>query len=169
MIDVPRDDIITMLEAGYIYLAMKRFKEARAVFEGVCELAPRHDVPQVALANVYFAQGKFREAIRYLKRAVNDRPDSAFAHAHLGEAQLFYGKREEALENLKKASELEPGPEGKTGAFARALIDLMKMGYDPVKLREFNKRFVAEQKKKGAGRKENHEDKKKKSTRVARV
>lgn len=134
MIDVPRDDLVIMLEAGYIYLAMKRFSEAKKVFEGVCTLAPRHDIPQVATANVYFAQGKFLESIRTLKQALKDNPKSAFAWSHLGESQLFYGKREEALESLGKASGLEP--QGKSGDFARSLIDLINQGYDPKKFKK---------------------------------
>ena len=97
MIDVPREDVIVMLEAGYIYLAMKRFKEARTVFEGICELAPKHDVPQVGVANVLFAQGKYLEAMRILKKAIKNNPNSAFAYAHLGEAQLFHGKKDAAF------------------------------------------------------------------------
>lgn len=134
MIDVPRDDLVIMLEAGYIYLAMKRFKEAKTVFEGVSTLAPRHDIPQVAVANVYFAQGKFLESIRTLKQALKDNAKSAFAWSHLGESQLFYGKRDEALESLGKASEIEPG--GKSGDFARSLTNLIKQGYDPKKIKK---------------------------------
>lgn len=141
MIDVPRDDLVMMLEAGYIYLAMRKFKEAREVFEGVATLAPKHDIPQVALANVYFGQAKFLESIRTLKQALKDNPGSAFAMSHLGESQLFYGKRDEAYESLRKASELEPT--GKSGDFARSLIKLMDEGYDPKGLREAHKRAEA--------------------------
>lgn len=144
MIDVPKDDIITMLEAGYIYLAMKRFKEAKKLFEGVCELAPKHDVPQVAVANVYFAQSKFLEATRVLKAAIKDNPDSAHAWAHLGEAQLFYGKKDDALESLKKASELMPEGEGNPGHFARSLLDLIAAGYDPVEQKKAFKKSLKE-------------------------
>ncbi len=147
MIDVVRDDIIIMLEAGYIYLAMKKYKEARALFEGICEIAPKHDVPAVAVANVYFAQGKFIEAIRTIKNTLKDNPKSAFAWAHLGEAQLFNGKKDEALESLKKSSELETETAGKSGTFARSLIDLIKMGYDPVELRKASKKVLAGMKK----------------------
>lgn len=136
MIDVPREDVIVMLEAGYIYMAMKRFKEARLMFEGISELAPKHDVPMVGLANVYFAQGKYLEAIRTLKGALKDNPNSAFAYAHLGEAQMFHGKRDEARISLEKASELEPKPDGKAGEFARSLIHLLDIGYDPVKFKK---------------------------------
>lgn len=144
MIDVPRDDVVVMLEAGYIYLAMKRFKEARQVFEGICEIAPNHDVPTVALANVFFAQEKYMEAIRTLKGAIKDNPNSAFAHAHLGEAQMFYGKRDEARESLNKASKLEPSKDGKAGEFARSILHLMDIGYDPIKFKKDLQKHVKE-------------------------
>lgn len=134
MIDVPRDDMVLMLEAGYLYLAMGKYAEARQIFEGVSVLAPKHEVPRVGLSNVLFAQKKFLPAIRVLKEALKLRPDSAFAHAHLGEALLFYGKKDEALGELKEAAQLEP--KGKAGDFARSLTELVKMGYDPVKLKK---------------------------------
>lgn len=146
MIHVAREDIITMLEAGYMYLAMRNFKNARQVFEGVCTLVPGHDVPQVALANVYFAQHKFLESVRLLKNTVKERPDSAFAYAYLGESQLFYGKKDEAITHLKKASELEP--EGKSGDFARSLLQLIAQGYDPVELRKAIKNKISDLNKK---------------------
>ncbi|MBU0505189.1 MAG: tetratricopeptide repeat protein [bacterium] len=148
MIDVPREDIIVMLEAGYIYLAMKKFKEAKHIFEGICELAPKHEVPRVGVANVFFAQGKYLEAIRILKKTITDNPDSAFAYAHLGEAQLFYGKRKEAQSNLTKASELDSGDDGKSGEFARSLLGLMDMGYDPREFKKVFKQFAQDHEKK---------------------
>ena len=120
-----------MLEAGYIYLAMGKYSEAKQIFEGVIGLAPKHEVPQVALANVLFAQRKYLPTIRILKEAIRLNPKSAFAHAHLGEAFLFYGKRDEATQELKTASTLEP--RGKAGEFARSLSKLMDGGYDPTK------------------------------------
>jgi tetratricopeptide (TPR) repeat protein len=142
VIDVPRKDIVTMLEAGYIYLAMKRFQDAKKLFEGVCELAPKHDVPLVALSNVYFTQNKYLEAIRILKKAIKDNPDSAYAYVHLAESQLFYGKRDDAFKSMEKAMELEP--EGKSGDFAKSLKELADKGYDPVQLRKDTKKNIAE-------------------------
>lgn len=134
MIDVPRDDLVMMLEAGYIYLAMGKFSEAKQIFEGIIVLAPNHEVPQVALANVLFAQKKYLLAIRTLKDAIELNPKSAFAYAHLGEAFLFYGKKEKGVQALNKASGLEP--KGKAGDFARSLAELVSLGYDPCQLRE---------------------------------
>lgn len=134
MIDIPRDDLVLMLEAGYVYLAMGKFNEARQVFEGIIGLAPKHEVPRVALANVLFAQKKYLPAIRILKEATELNPKSAFAYAHLGEALLFNGKKDEALKFLSISSSLEPT--GKAGDFARSLAELVKKGYDPVQLKK---------------------------------
>lgn len=136
MIDVERDDLVIMLEAGYMYLAMKKFKEAKKIFEGVSVLAPKHEVPMVGIANVYFSQTKFLESIRTLKKALKFNPNSAFVHSHLGESQLFYGKKDEALMSLKKAADLDP--KGSSGDFARSLMTLVRDGYDP---KEFKKKF----------------------------
>ena len=136
MIHVERDDLVILLEAGYIYLAMRKFTEAKNIFEGVSVLAPKHDIPIVAIANVYFAQTKFLEAIRTLKKAIQCNEKSAFAYSHLGEAQLFYGKKEEALKSLSTACKLDP--KGKSGEFAKSLIGLVQAGYDP---KEFRKKY----------------------------
>lgn len=134
MIDVQRDDLAMMLEAGYIYLAMGKFSEAKQVFEGLTTLAPTHEVPVVAIANVLFAQKKFLPAIRTLKEAIELNEKSAFAHAHLGEALLFYGKKDEAIKILKKAVSLDS--KGKAGDFAGSLLKLIDEGFDPIELKK---------------------------------
>src|SRR5215510_8737374 len=103
MIDIPTEDLRLMLEAGYLYLAMRRFKEAREVFEGVCALAPESDVPLVALGNVSFVETKFDEAIKTYKKAIEIMPKSAFAKAYLGEALFFNNQKADSEEVLKEA------------------------------------------------------------------
>lgn len=147
MIDVPRDDVILMLEAGYMYLAMQRFAEAKKLFEGICELVPNHEVPLVALANSYFAQYKFLEAVRVLKKAVQANPKSAHAVAHLGEALLFNGKKDQAIEQLKLAMELDQNNPPLDHDFAKSLLELIAQGYDPVEFRKEAKKALKEQKK----------------------
>ena len=131
---IPKKDIVLMLEAGYIYLAMGKFSESRAVFEGVSELVPHSDIPRVAVANALFAQKKYAPAIQELKEAIELNAASAFAYSHLGEALLFSGKKEEAIVALNKAISLDA--KGHSGLFAKNLLDLMKKGFDPVELRK---------------------------------
>ena len=134
MIDVPRDDLVLMMEAGYIYLAGGKLNEAKQVFEGVSVLKPKHEIPMVAIANVLFAQKKFPQAIKLLKEALKINPKSVFALSHLGESLLFSNKKEEALKILNQAVALDG--QSSAGQFARSLIKLIEQGYDPEKFRQ---------------------------------
>jgi tetratricopeptide (TPR) repeat protein len=139
MIPVPSEDLKIMMEAGYLYLGMQRYKEAQEVFEGVVALAPLSEVPLVALGNVFCVQGKFDQAIKTYQKALEVEPKSAFAKAYLGEAFLFKGHEKEALSTLEEASQLDA--QGKSGDFARSLIDLIKKGFspDPAQLKKLGK------------------------------
>lgn len=129
MVSVERDDLVVLMEGGYLLLRMGRFEAAREVFEGVSILAPKTEVPFVASGSVYFAQMKYDQAIQQYKKALSVNPESAFALAYLGESLFFKGKKDEATEMLEKASGLEPA--GKSGDFARALLEAIKNGYVP--------------------------------------
>ena len=129
MISVPHEDLRVLLEVGYLYLGMQKFKEAGEVFEGVMVLTPKSEVPIVALGNVFCVQGKFDQAIKMYQKALEVEPKSAFATAYLGEAQFFKGDKDKAHETLNQASKMDP--QGKSGDFARALLDLIKKGFTP--------------------------------------
>ena len=129
MINVPSEDLRVLLEAGYLYLGMQKYKEAKEVFEGIVILAPKSEVPLVALGNVLCVQGMFNEAIKTYEKATELQPDSPFVKAFLGEALLFSGKKDQAVGNLKEAAKLDP--KGKSGDFARSLLDLIQKGFEP--------------------------------------
>ncbi len=129
MIPIPREDLVIMMEGGYIYLRIGKFQEALDVFEGVSVLAPESEIPLVAMGSVYFGQMKYDHAIRFYKKAIKIKPDSAFARAYLGESLFFQGKKEMAFKELEKASILEPN--GKSGNFARVLLDAVHKGFVP--------------------------------------
>jgi len=129
IVEVETENQRIMLEAGYLYLSMQRFKDAQAVFEGVSVLAPNSEVPLVGLGNVFFVQHKFEEAIKIYEKALKLVPDSAFALAYLGESLFFSGKADKSRAMLNKASTLDP--QGKSGDFARALLELVNKGFNP--------------------------------------
>lgn len=129
MVPLAREDLIVLMEGGYVYLRMGRFEEAREVFEGVSLLAPDTEVPLVALGSVSFSQFKYDQAIQCYKKALAVKADSVFARAYLGEALFFKGKKDEAVVELEKASSMEPN--GKSGDFARALLEAIKNGFVP--------------------------------------
>lgn len=134
MIKMDREDLVIMMEAGYLYLRMGKLKEAQEVFEGVQILVPESDVPWVALGSLCFGQYRFDQAIKHYQKALTLQPGSAFAHAYLGEALVFKGDTETGMKSLEKASLLEPT--GKSGDFARALMEGVKEGFIPPKVRD---------------------------------
>lgn len=129
MIPISREDLVVLMEGGYVYLRTGRLGEAKEVFEGVSVLAPESEVPLVAMGSVSFAQFKYDQAIRTYKKALALRPDSPFARAYLGEALFFGGKTKEAIQELEKASRMDP--QGKSGDFARALLEAIAKGFSP--------------------------------------
>ncbi len=131
MVPMENDDLVVMMEAGYVYLGMQQFKEAKDVFEGASILAPESEVPLVALGSVFFAQEKYDQAISWYRKALKKNPDSPFAKSYYGEALFFKGKKPEALEALKEARDLDP--EGQSGAFAQSLLEAIDKGFVPPK------------------------------------
>jgi|SRR3989338_910809 len=124
-----RDYQVLMMEAGYVFMGMRRFQEAKEVFEGLTFFAPDSDVPLVALGGVSFCLGKFPEAIAFYQKALKKDPASLYARAYMAEAQFFSGKKEAAIEGLEGVSKKDP--KGPVGNFARALLDAIKQGFSP--------------------------------------
>ena len=127
MSNLSREELGVMMEAGYVYLGMQRFREARDVFEGVISLAPESEIPYIAAGSVDFCQGKFTNAIRRYKKALKLIPDSVYAMAYMGEAVFFMGKKAEAVKILNDVSARDP--DGKAGDFARALLSAINEGF----------------------------------------
>ena len=120
------EEIVLLMEAGFIYRYSRRFQEAREVFRGVRVLRPRNETPEIALGTVSFEEGDFSNAIRHYTKAIEINPRSAYAYAHLGEAQLFRKDEENARTSLKRALELDPKSE--FGNLARTLLAYLGTG-----------------------------------------
>ncbi len=135
MIDIDRKHLVVMMEAGYVYLGMQKYKEAYNVFEGVAALAPDSDIPLVALGGVDFCVGKFANAIKWYKKALKMDPTSIFAKVYIGEALFFLGKREEAVATLEEVGREDS--KGGAGEFARALLGAINQGFTPRMLAGF--------------------------------
>ncbi|MBU4485228.1 tetratricopeptide repeat protein [bacterium] len=129
MIEISREDLVYLMETGYVYLGMQRFKEAKQVFEGIQVMAPNSEVPIIALGQVDFCQGKFSKAVTKYKKALNIDPDSVHAKAYMGEALFFDNKKDEAIEALKEVVKLDR--DGRTANFAQSLLDAIKHGFTP--------------------------------------
>lgn len=132
MINMSKGHLAVMMEAGFVYLGMGRFKEARSIFEGVAVLTPDSEIPVVAQGNVEFCDGHLEKAVKKYEQALKIDPESAFAKVYLGEALLFMGKKDAARELLQDVAKHDKGG---SGEFAKALMDVVKTGFDPSTLR----------------------------------
>jgi tetratricopeptide (TPR) repeat protein len=122
-LQVPQEQLAFLMEAGLICRDAKRFQEAGQIFAGVHALAPKSEVPEVALGTLCFAQGDLDGAFKHYRHALALNPKSAWAIVHLGEACLARGEREEARAQWKKALDLDP--RGEHGELARSLLGFL--------------------------------------------
>lgn len=126
IVTVSQRDITLMLEAGYLYMELKKHREAEEVFAGVMAMLPHSEVPHMAMGNLYFAQGRFAQALKSHQRATELQPQSATAYASMAEALLFLRRNDEGLQQIEKALSLEP--EGPAHEFANALKEAYDLG-----------------------------------------
>lgn len=129
LVPVSRDEVVILLESGYVLMDMGRFDNAREVFGGTAALLPKSEVPQLALGTLEFAQGRHDKALQAYRRAQQLSPKSALPRAHAGEALLFLNKPAEAVRELKAAIEVEPDGDG--ARLAQALLDAKEAGALP--------------------------------------
>jgi tetratricopeptide (TPR) repeat protein len=126
LIPVSQGEVGLLLESGYLYMEMQKFKEAEEIFNGVAALVPHSEVPLICLGNLHFCQGRFERALKFHKEALKKNPESALAQAHVGEALLFMKKKSEGKTALEKAIQMEPN--GDAAAFASSLLDGIAAG-----------------------------------------
>ncbi len=129
MVNMDRKDLALMMECGYILVGMQRFKEARAVFDGIAVMAPESEIPIVALGSVSFCEGKFREAMKLYHKALKLNAESLFARAYLGEALFFLGDTAEAIAELEHV--VAADATHKAAVFAKSLLDAIQQGFTP--------------------------------------
>jgi tetratricopeptide (TPR) repeat protein len=131
LVTVSREEAQILLEAGYLYLEMKKYQEAEAVFEGAGALLPHSEVPHICLGNFWFTQGEHRKALAEHRAAQKKAPKAALPHAHAAEALFFLGNAKEAVAECNTAIKLDPTGPG--AELARALLEAHKVGALPPK------------------------------------
>lgn len=102
MINVSNEELICLMETGYLNLAMGKFNEAKEIFEGVEMLVPESEAVQIALGNLYFDQGNLEEAEKAFQKAVFFNPQNSLSRVYLYKTLLTEGKKQEAIVGLKE-------------------------------------------------------------------
>jgi len=126
IVPIEQKDLSLLLEIGYFYLELQKFKEAEEIFNGVAALIPHSEIPHIALGHLYFSQGHFNPALKANKAAVLLNTESAPAHAAVGEVLFFLKKPDDAVTALNKA--IQCSPESPAGEFAQALLHANEVG-----------------------------------------
>lgn len=129
MIQLDKESISVMMEAGYIMIGMQRFDQARKVFDGLVALAPDNDIPLVARGSVEFCEGHFEKAIDFYHQALKVNPESLYAKAYIGESLFFKGDKEKAISFLEGVMAKDAGDPA--AGFAKALLEAIHKGYTP--------------------------------------
>lgn len=129
LVPTAKREAVMLLEAGYLWMDMGRYDNAKDVFTGAAALMPKSEVPQLALGTLEFVQGKHDKALQAFRAAQRLNPKSALPRAHCGEALFFLGKDKEAEKELKAALDLEPAGDG--ARLAEALLEARKIGAIP--------------------------------------
>lgn len=93
---------------GKVYLAMKKYREARETFEFLLKLQPDDDRAYNRLAMIAEAQGNQGEAIRCLEKAVKLNDRLAVRFYDLGRLYAASKRPARALRNFARAIEIEP-------------------------------------------------------------
>ena len=112
LVPMQKVQAVLMLEAGHLYMDMRKFDLAREVLMSCTALMPKSEVPQLALGTLEFAQGRHEKALQAYRQAQRLAPRSGLPHAHVGEALLFMGKVPEAIKELKTSTQIEPDGDG---------------------------------------------------------
>jgi tetratricopeptide (TPR) repeat protein len=129
LVPVSKQEMMILLEAGYVFMDIGKFDEAREVFTGAVALLPRSEVPHLALGTLEFALGRHAKALQEYRKAQQLAPKSSLPRAHAGEALLFLQKSAEAVRELKAAIEIDPDSDG--ARLARALLEARESGALP--------------------------------------
>lgn len=129
LVPVSKDEVVILLEAGYVLMDMGRFDHAREVFTGASALLPKSEVPHLALGTLEFSQGRHDKALQAYRKAQQLAPKSSLPRAHAGEALLFLNKANEAVKELQAAIDVEPDGDG--ARLAQALLEAKEAGALP--------------------------------------
>jgi len=131
LVPLTKDQAKLLLEVGYLWLDMREFEKARAVFAGVSALMPKSEVPQLALGTLEFSAGKHDKALQAYRAAQKLAPKSALPRAYAAEALLFMGKVDPAMKEIDAALKAEPESDG--ARLATALKEACDAGALPPK------------------------------------
>jgi TolB-like protein/class 3 adenylate cyclase/cytochrome c-type biogenesis protein CcmH/NrfG len=110
----PRNPENYVLEQGFAYSLLGRWKEAIPAWKRILARFPDHIWAHAFLADAYGSLGEgeaAREQVEHVQRAVASSPNSALGYVALARVLNAQGRAAEALLAVKKATLLDPHPD----------------------------------------------------------
>jgi tetratricopeptide (TPR) repeat protein len=127
LLNLSPEDAKLLLEIGYLLANLKKYVEAKSVFQAILAMNPSKEAAMIGLGNIALQNREFEAAEASYRAAVAAHPMSAAGHAFLGELLLGTFRHDEGMAALRKAQEIDRS--GCAGKFARQLMRLADAGF----------------------------------------
>ncbi|HYO59267.1 tetratricopeptide repeat protein [Archangium sp.] len=101
-------EMLEIAMQGFRMYEQGRYKEAKIIFEGLCDLDPSEAYYRTALGTVYLAEEQLEYAKNNFDLALVLNPKSLAGLVNRGEVHLRLGDIVEAAQDFTKAVELDP-------------------------------------------------------------
>ncbi|WP_306818751.1 tetratricopeptide repeat protein [Archangium lipolyticum] len=101
-------EMLEMAMQGFRLYEQGRYKDAKVVFDGLCELDPAEAYYRTALGAIYLAEEDLQTALQLFTHALALNGKDSAALVNRGEVHLRLGNIVEAAQDFAKAVELDP-------------------------------------------------------------
>jgi tetratricopeptide (TPR) repeat protein len=101
-------EMLEMAMQGFRLYEQGRYKDAKVVFDGLCELDPAEAYYRTALGAIYLAEDDLQTALQLFTHALALNAKDSAALVNRGEVHLRLGNIVEAAQDFATAVELDP-------------------------------------------------------------
>jgi len=108
MVGLTGPEMLEMAMRGFRLYEQGRYKDAKVVFEGLCDLDPGEAYYRTALGAIHLAEDDLQTALQLFSHALSLYPKDSAALVNRGEVHLRLGNVVEAAQDFAKAVELDP-------------------------------------------------------------
>lgn len=109
--DILKDDphcVAALFYRAYCNNQLRRYPLAKADYEAMLLLAPRHSQARLGLSHTLLKMGRKTEALDQVNTIVEQHPDSAFSYVARASVEQELGMEVPAIYDLEKALEINP-------------------------------------------------------------
>lgn len=108
IVELHPDDYKARADLGDLYIALKKFAEAKEVFEGIRRDAPQVPAGYLKLSQLYYAQGDKEKSLGALREGYEKNPDSSALLEQLVKFHLAQKQFDQALNICQTRLQVQP-------------------------------------------------------------